>query len=183
MKKKVKVRDVKGLMKSKKIIHPNSRKAKQISRAAHRVDKIDKKKINQVKGMSQLATKLVWFQQNLEEGKSAYTYGEVLDLILNYIHRNDLDIEHSEELRKSGSSSNIKSEILHEMKQSEIDQYYSGFKAPDLTRTKIVKALKNWEGDLNLISNIELKTFVCNTPSTATSHATTGADKSESMNL
>eukprot|EP01135_Chromosphaera_perkinsii_P007835 Nk52_evm27s1020 gene=Nk52_evmTU27s1020 len=175
MPKKVKVRDARGLMKSKAIIHPNSRKAKQITRAVHRIDKLDKRKVQNVKGMSSLAEKLVWFQQNLVEGKTAYTYGEILQLIMRYIERNDEAIQMAEEIRKNGGSSNIKSEVLFELKEREMGLYYSGFQAPDLTRVKIVKALKGWEGDLNLMSNIELKTFVCKvkktclTPAAATS--------------
>jgi len=57
----------------RKVIHPNSRTAKQMGRANHRSQtKVDKMNDKALK-LNKIATKLQWFQNNLDQSVDCYS--------------------------------------------------------------------------------------------------------------
>eukprot|EP00126_Sphaerothecum_destruens_P002612 Sdes_comp16037_c0_seq1m5237 len=147
--------------KEQKLIHPNSRKAKQICKSMNRHEKLGHKKIDRLKAMSFLASKLLWFKGQLDPEVAFYSHSQMVELIHSYVKRNDEIIETHRDQKRIGKSRSIQAENMSLLLETEKNQLSSGFQAPDLTKPKNVEILRSWNGDLNVLPSFELKEFIC----------------------
>uniref|UniRef100_A0A671EER6 Translation machinery associated 16 homolog n=1 Tax=Rhinolophus ferrumequinum TaxID=59479 RepID=A0A671EER6_RHIFE len=65
----------------KKVIHPYSRKAAQITREAHKQEKKEKSKNEKALRLKLIGEKLQWFQNHLDPQKVAYSRKDACELI------------------------------------------------------------------------------------------------------
>ncbi|XP_053556208.1 translation machinery-associated protein 16 [Bombina bombina] len=80
----------------KKVIHPYSRKAAQLTREAHKQDRKEKLKNEKALRLNIIGEKLQWFQTHLNPDKNEYTKKEACELIESYLHRFDGELEQIE---------------------------------------------------------------------------------------
>ncbi|XP_076368244.1 translation machinery-associated protein 16 isoform X2 [Tachypleus tridentatus] len=104
-----------------KLIHPNSRKALQLSRKEHRGSKVQRKKEETNLKQQIKLKKLLWFKENLEE-KDYLSPAEVFHVIERYLHRFDEEIEQIEIIngikgRQSGQHISRKDSIRFTLEQ------------------------------------------------------------------
>uniref|UniRef100_A0A8C3WMC6 Translation machinery associated 16 homolog n=1 Tax=Catagonus wagneri TaxID=51154 RepID=A0A8C3WMC6_9CETA len=71
----------KNVGQEKKVIHPYSRKAAQITREAHKQDKKEKLKNEKALRLSLIGEKLQWFQSHLDPQKVRYSKRAACNLI------------------------------------------------------------------------------------------------------
>ncbi|XP_069832712.1 translation machinery-associated protein 16 [Dendropsophus ebraccatus] len=148
----------------KKVIHPYSRKAAQLTREGHKQDRKEKLKNEKALKLSILREKLEWFQSNLDPNKTEYTKKEVCELIESYLHRFDTELEQIElhnsikgrQARQHGSRETaIKQTIERERRL--YDGY--GMEIPDIVNTKHLKTFREWDLDLKKLPNIKMRKF------------------------
>ncbi|KAI7906230.1 uncharacterized protein BX663DRAFT_558765 [Cokeromyces recurvatus] len=141
-------------IKNRDSIHPYSRKAHQLSRVYQRREKLaqqEKKKQN-----NPIGERWLWFREAFGEEKSAATKAEMHQLIELYLQRHDEEIEHLEQERHRGHKKpkSSRQELLESIRDSEKNEYISGMELPDMTNGKLLKLLREWNGDKNGMSRI-----------------------------
>ncbi|KAF5902238.1 mediator of RNA polymerase II transcription subunit 28 [Clarias magur] len=80
----------------KKVIHPYSRKAASLARAAHKQGRKDKLKNEKAQRLNLIGEKLLWFQSQLDSDKLEYSKQEACEIIERYLHRFDAELEQIE---------------------------------------------------------------------------------------
>ncbi|XP_065911523.1 translation machinery-associated protein 16-like [Dysidea avara] len=145
-------------------IHPNSRKAGQLSRDQAHKDRVDKRKAAYDTAVSNKVTKLMWFREHIDDSKDSYSYGETVQLIEKYLGRLDGELDtileqqglpHQKGRRHASREDQIRSTMLQERHLLE----GPGFEAPDLTDPKVLKAFKSWWGEEHLLPNLKLRKY------------------------
>ncbi|XP_020956248.1 translation machinery-associated protein 16 isoform X2 [Sus scrofa] len=86
----------KNVGQEKKVIHPYSRKAAQITREAHRQDKKEKLKNEKALRLNLIGEKLQWFQNHLDPQKVRYSKRAACNLIERYLSRFNDELEQIE---------------------------------------------------------------------------------------
>ncbi|XP_065179215.1 translation machinery-associated protein 16-like [Sycon ciliatum] len=147
---------------SKKVVHPNSRKASQISRhEAHR-DRVQKNKSKAAKGMQQLRTVLEWFHERCTA--ESYSQDDVCDLIEEYISRFDDELE---EIRLASTLKGrqvrphaSREDALRMVREKELALLTTGgFDAPDLTDAKNLALFRAWDQKVDHIPTFKMRKF------------------------
>uniref|UniRef100_A0A8I3W4F1 Translation machinery-associated protein 16 n=1 Tax=Callithrix jacchus TaxID=9483 RepID=A0A8I3W4F1_CALJA len=80
----------------KKVIHPYSRKAAQITREAHKQEKKEKLKNEKALRLNLTGEKLQWFQNHLDPQKKGYSKKDACELIERYLNRFSSELEQIE---------------------------------------------------------------------------------------
>ncbi|CAG8480730.1 2191_t:CDS:2 [Diversispora eburnea] len=109
-------------------IHPSSRKAAQLQRAALRKDRVERiksKKFNE--GIQPLIDRILWFKYALDDSIPCATKNE------------------------NRPKSSAKEDLLKALKSKEKREYIEGFEIPNLMDSRNVKTLREWDGDPNSI--------------------------------
>ncbi|KAM4808644.1 translation machinery-associated protein 16 [Rhinophrynus dorsalis] len=148
----------------KKVIHPYSRKAAQLTREAHKQDRKDKLKNEKAIRLSIIGEKLQWFQSHLNPGKTEYTKKEACELIESYLHRFDSELEQIElhnsikgrQTRQHGSRETVIKQTI-ERERSLYNGY--GMEIPDIVNSKNLKLFRDWNLDLKKLPNIKMRKF------------------------
>ncbi|KAJ9088113.1 translation machinery-associated protein 16, variant 2 [Entomophthora muscae] len=139
-------------IKKKDTAHPYSRRAKQISRAIQRTEKVNAYKSRPLTGPQALkCDKFSWFKYAVGDDAKPQTLEEVRELIDEYLKREFEDID----LKKPSS---FKEDIRKAQHLAERQEYLtSGLEIPDLMCAKSIKLLREWDGDWNGISRVKVK--------------------------
>ncbi|XP_040274562.1 translation machinery-associated protein 16 [Bufo bufo] len=148
----------------KKVIHPYSRKAAQLTREGHKQDRKEKLKNEKALKLSILRDKLEWFQSHLDPNKTEYTKKEACELIESYLHRFDSELEQIElhnsikgrQARQHGSRETVIKQTI-ERERRLYDGY--GMEIPDIVNTKHLKTFREWDLDLKKLPNIKMRKF------------------------
>ncbi|XP_073512457.1 translation machinery-associated protein 16 [Phyllobates terribilis] len=148
----------------KKVIHPYSRKAAQLTREGHKQDRKEKLKSEKALKLSILREKLEWFQSHLDPNKAEYSKKEACELIESYLHRFDTELEQIElhnsikgrQARQHGSRETVIKQTIERERR-----LYSGYgmEIPDIVNGKNLKAFREWDLDLNKLPNIKMRKF------------------------
>eukprot|EP00050_Salpingoeca_kvevrii_P004722 m.258124 g.258124 ORF g.258124 m.258124 type:complete len:159 (+) comp11033_c1_seq24:2915-3391(+) len=104
---------------------------------------------------------VMWFRDEIEEDKPQFTEDEVCQLIDRFVHRHEAELEELQALsreRKMRVKPNRQDQLEHAL-QLEQALFRSGFEAPDLTKPKNVARLREWNGELRFLQNIEMRKF------------------------
>ncbi|KAI9273643.1 translation machinery-associated protein 16 [Sporodiniella umbellata] len=141
-------------IKNRDEIHPYSRKAHQLSRVYQRREKMAKKE--KQKSVNPIGDRWLWFRYAMDEDKTVITRPEIHDLIEIYLARNDEELEELENSRNKGhrTPKTPRQDLLEALKLREANEYISGLELPDLTNGKVVKLLREWDGDRNSMSRM-----------------------------
>ncbi|KAL7647885.1 UNVERIFIED_CONTAM: hypothetical protein RMT77_001495 [Armadillidium vulgare] len=151
--------------KKSKIVHPLSRKAKQLSKKVTRDAKMVKKKTVSNMRLQLLGDKLMWFKENFDSTLPCYTDEQINDLIERYIDR------HREEIEQINLKNNIghrkfrqhasREDLIQICKETEMREFTtSGFETVDLTNMENVNRFKKWNGEIKFLGNMKLRKFL-----------------------
>lgn len=166
MPKKHTLRGIKGAMSKEAVIHPNSRKATQISRALHRSKSLSARKSDHLNTrLYPLADKLTWFKMRFCEnddsiniptlGASAEKFDELIE---EYLARFDEDLEKLRGELRHGRPVPLKLIEIEAVKKLERQSYLEGsLEIPDLRSAANIKTLKAWTGSVHgIVGQIKL---------------------------
>ncbi|XP_077156089.1 translation machinery-associated protein 16 [Paroedura picta] len=146
----------------KKVIHPYSRKAAQLTKEAHKQEKKEKLKNEKAFRLSVVGDKLVWFQSHLDPNKLEYTKNEACELVEKYLHRfsdelEQIDLHNSIKGRQARQHSPRETVINQTMERER--QLFEGYglDIPDIVNGKHLKTFRHWDGDLKKLPNIKMR--------------------------
>ncbi|KAF7686768.1 translation machinery-associated protein 16 [Silurus meridionalis] len=146
----------------KKVIHPYSRKAACLARAALRQDRKEKHKGEKAQRLNLIRDKLLWFQSELDSEKSEYSKQDACEIIERYLHRFDSEIEQIELANsikgRQGRLHFSRETVIKQTMERERAQYEgNGFEIPDIMNSKHLKTFREWNGDLKKLPNIKMR--------------------------
>ncbi|KAM9449539.1 translation machinery-associated protein 16 [Clarias gariepinus] len=146
----------------KKVIHPYSRKAASLARAAHKQDRKDKLKNEKAQRLNLFGEKLLWFQSQLDSDKLEYSKQEACEIIERYLHRFDAELDQIELANsikgRQGRLHFSREAIIKQTMERERAQYEgNGFEIPDIINSKHLKTFREWNGDLKKLPNIKMR--------------------------
>ncbi|XP_012784221.2 translation machinery-associated protein 16 [Ochotona princeps] len=145
-----------------KVIHPYSRKAAQISREAHRLDKKERLKNDKALRLNLIGEKLQWFQSHLEPRKKSYSKKDACDLIERYLNRFSSELEqielHNSIKDRQGRRHFSREAAIKQTLGRERQQYESyGLEIPDILNADNLKTFREWDFDLKKLPNIKMR--------------------------
>ncbi|XP_052262061.1 translation machinery-associated protein 16-like isoform X2 [Dreissena polymorpha] len=149
------------VVKSKKVVHPNSRQASYIQRRVNHDNRVVKSKVDTSMKQDQLQQKLVWFQEHLDPEKASYSKSEVAELTVNYLNRFEDQLEQISIVNSIGNrqqqhvSRESAIRITMEKEQHEFDTI--GIEVPDLVNGKALNVFRNWTGEAKYHPNIKMR--------------------------
>lgn len=147
---------------NKKVVHPNSRRAKEICRKAFREQKLEKTKSSATARLEILAEKLMWFQENINEEKKTFTKNELTEYAENYMRRYDDELEQISIVESVGNRQGhqhaARESALKLTMDAEKNEYEgAGIEVPDLINGKNLESFREWEGEIRFVANIKLR--------------------------
>ncbi|XP_031319916.1 translation machinery-associated protein 16 [Camelus dromedarius] len=151
----------------KKVIHPYSRKAAQITRQAHKQEKKEKLKNDKALRLSLIGEKLQWFQSHLDPKKVGYSKRDACELIERYLNRFSSELEQIE-LQNSikdrqGRRHCSRETVIRQTVARERQQYEGyGFEIPDILNASNLKTFREWDLDLKKLPNIKMRKICAN---------------------
>ncbi|XP_076003837.1 translation machinery-associated protein 16 [Genypterus blacodes] len=145
-----------------KVVHPFSRKAAYLAREEIRLKKKERQKNDKATRLSSIGEKLLWFQEQLEPTKTAYTRKDACDIIERYLHRFDPELEQIDLMNgikgRQGRLHGAREAVIKQTVERERAQYEGvGFEIPDIINSKHLKTFRDWSGDLKKLPNIKLR--------------------------
>lgn len=152
----------KSIGQEKKVIHPYSRKAAQITRKAHKQEKKEKLKNEKALRLSLIGEKLQWFQNHLDPKKVGYSKRDACELIERYLNRFSSELEQIE-LRNSfkdrqGRRHCSREAAIRQTLEREQQQYQAyGLEIPDILNADNLKTFREWDFDLKKLPNIKMR--------------------------
>jgi len=146
----------------KKVVHPYSRKAAYMARAAIKQDKKERQKSEKAQRLNLIREKLLWFQNQLDSETTEYSKQEACNIIERYLHRFNSELEQIELANsikgRQGRMHGAREAVIKQTMESERAQYEgNGFEIPDIMNTKHMKVFREWDGDLKKLPNIKMR--------------------------
>ncbi|KAK9704305.1 translation machinery-associated protein 16 [Basidiobolus ranarum] len=143
-------------VKGKDKAHPYSRKALQINRINLRQDKLDKRKSDWLHQANPTVERYLWFRWVLDEEQETATREQLVEFIEMYLCRNDEELAQLKALHRPGQPrpKAAREDLIMLLKKKETEEFNHGFILPDLTISKNVKFLRQWDSDINSMTNI-----------------------------
>ncbi|CAF0786207.1 unnamed protein product, partial [Didymodactylos carnosus] len=145
-----------------KIIHPSSRKAKQLSRRECHVGRVIKQRQNTRAKYNNLRQKLLWFKENLDLTHTKYSKNEFYDIIKRYLNRFQDELEQIDLKNQIGERQKTpqyvsRKSLIATTTGTEKNEFESiGLEIPNLTQASIVEELKKWDGSIRFMSRLKL---------------------------
>ncbi|XP_069124281.1 translation machinery-associated protein 16-like [Argopecten irradians] len=145
----------------KKPIHPNSRKAQQLTRKASRDQRLGAKNLN-TQRTELLADRLVWFQQNVDVEKKCLKKCELASLCKKYLSRfedelDQIDIIQNIGNRQGRQHASREAAISLTLAKEKEEFASNGLELPDLVNAKNFEYFKQWNGEIKYLQNIKLR--------------------------
>ncbi|KAG2466827.1 TMA16 protein, partial [Polypterus senegalus] len=108
--------------------------------------------------------KLLWFQSQLHPDKSVYSKKEACEIIERYLHRFDNELEQIELVNsikgRQGRQHSAREDVIkHTMERERMLYEGYGIEIPDILNGKHLKIFREWNGDLQKLPNIKMRTF------------------------
>ncbi|XP_021025702.1 translation machinery-associated protein 16 isoform X1 [Mus caroli] len=155
---------LKGKMvgREKKVIHPYSRKAAQITRESHKQDKKERLKTEKALRLNLIGDKLQWFHSHLDMKKTRYSKKDACELVERYLDRFSSELEQIE-LQNSikdrqGRRHHSREAIIKQTLERERQQYEGyGFEIPDILDSNTLQTFREWDFDLKKLPNIKMR--------------------------
>ncbi|KAJ3350334.1 translation machinery-associated protein 16 [Allomyces javanicus] len=173
---------VKSLKKVGKVdnVHPFSRKAKQAKRAMLRDDRIARtsRERDEVKVGPQLE-RYRFVRDHLDPSLKAYTYEQMHGVIEQFLVRHQAELEELVREREAQLHGKKKprEDLLVAMMAQERSEYEKyGLTIPNLAASKVVEALRTWDGNPNAMELI--KTVLVRPPKKASAAAAPASSSS-----
>ncbi|CAF1127140.1 unnamed protein product [Adineta ricciae] len=145
-----------------KDIHPNSRKAKQISRLECHAGRVVKKRQNTKAKYNNLCERIQWFKDQLNSDQSHLSKQEIHELIERYLQRfqdelEQIDLKNQIGQRQKTPQYASRKALIDSTITSERHEYETnGFEVPNLFHPDAVKELRNWDGSVRFMPRLKL---------------------------
>ncbi|XP_012582463.1 PREDICTED: translation machinery-associated protein 16 [Condylura cristata] len=151
----------------KKVIHPYSRKAAQITRENHKQEKKEKLKNEKALRLNLIGEKLRWFQNHLDPKKGGYSKKDACELIERYLNRFSSELEqielHNSIKDRQGRRHCSRETVIKQTMERERQQYEGyGLEIPDIVNSSNLKTFRDWDCDLKKLPNIKMRKFCAN---------------------
>ncbi|XP_010596434.1 translation machinery-associated protein 16 isoform X1 [Loxodonta africana] len=151
----------------KKVIHPYSRRAAQITREAHKQEKKEKLKNEKALRLNIVGEKLQWFQNHLDPQKIEYSKKDACELIESYLNRFSSELEqielHNSIKDRQGRRHCSRETVIKQMMERERQQYEGyGLEIPDIVDVGNLKTFREWDFDLKKLPNIKMRKICAN---------------------
>ncbi|VTJ51829.1 translation machinery-associated protein 16 [Marmota monax] len=151
----------------KKVIHPYSRKAAQITREAHKQDKKEKLKNEKALRLNLIGEKLQWFQSHLDPKKLGYSKKDACELVERYLNRFSSELEqielHNSIKDRQGRRHFSRETVIKQTMERERQQYEGyGLEIPDILNANNLKLFREWDFDLKKLPNIKMRKLCAN---------------------
>ncbi|XP_027782935.1 translation machinery-associated protein 16 [Marmota flaviventris] len=151
----------------KKVIHPYSRKAAQITREAHKQDKKEKLKNEKALRLNLIGEKLQWFQSHLDPKKLGYSKKDACELVERYLNRFSSELEqielHNSIKDRQGRRHFSRETVIKQTMERERQQYEGyGLEIPDILNASNLKIFREWDFDLKKLPNIKMRKLCAN---------------------
>ncbi|XP_075399765.1 translation machinery-associated protein 16 isoform X2 [Tenrec ecaudatus] len=146
----------------KKVIHPYSRKAAQITRQSHKQEKKERMKNEKALRLNIIGEKLQWFQNHLDGRKVEYSKKDACALIESYLNRFSSELEqielHNSIKDRQGRRHVSREMVIKQTMERERQQYEGyGLEIPDIVDAANLKTLREWDFDLKKLPNIKMR--------------------------
>ncbi|XP_016073066.1 PREDICTED: translation machinery-associated protein 16 [Miniopterus natalensis] len=157
----------KNVGREKKVIHPYSRKAAQITREAHKQEKKEKLKNEKALRLNLIGEKLQWFQNHLDPRKVGYSKKDACELIERYLNRFSSELEqielHNSIKDRQGRRHCSRETAIRQTVERERRQYEGhGLEIPDIINAGNLKTFREWDFDLKKLPNIKMRKMCAN---------------------
>ncbi|KAI2668622.1 translation machinery-associated 16 [Labeo rohita] len=144
-----------------KAIHPYSRKAAYLARAAIKQQRKEKLKGEKAQRLNVVGEKLLWFQSQLDPDKSDYTKHDACKIVERYLQRFEGELEQIELANsikgRQGRQYASREAVIKQTIERERALYEgNGFEIPDFINSKHLKVFREWTGDLKKLPNIKM---------------------------
>ncbi|XP_050575077.1 translation machinery-associated protein 16 isoform X1 [Bombus affinis] len=154
----------KEFLKSKKMIHPNSRKSIAITKKVKKISNRQKGKMSRLIKQNLIGEKMLWIRNNMIPGVCPYTPELTASLLETYIARNDEEMEQIAIKRSIGNNRSrqhaSRENIIRITKEREQEEYDTcGIEIPDILNATQCKMLMNWNNELQCINNFKFIRF------------------------
>ncbi|OWF52627.1 translation machinery-associated protein 16-like isoform X2 [Mizuhopecten yessoensis] len=145
----------------KKPIHPNSRKAQQLTRKASRDLRLGERNLN-TQRTELLADRLMWFQKNANLEKKCLKKCELASLGKKYLTRFEDELDQIDIMQKIGNRqgrqhASREAAISLTMEKEKEEFASNGLELPDVINAKNFDYFKQWNGEIKYLQNIKLK--------------------------
>uniref|UniRef100_UPI00358E021F translation machinery-associated protein 16 isoform X1 n=2 Tax=Myxine glutinosa TaxID=7769 RepID=UPI00358E021F len=155
-------RTVKPKVGAEKVIHPYSRKASQLCRQMHKMQRKERNKTERAVKLGIIGQKLEWFHTHLDPIKTAYSKQEACQLVENYLKRFESELEQIQILAEIGTRQGrphaAREDAIRHTKQTERELYHgNGLEIPDIINIKHFRMFREWDGDLKQLPNIKMR--------------------------
>ncbi|VDO03216.1 unnamed protein product [Rodentolepis nana] len=145
-------------MAKSKIVHPNSRKAKQNISKKHHQAKVQKRKKVRKSKDDLKRVKLLWFKEHIPNDKEKLSVEELRQLISRYLERFELE---SKTERKEATNCSVSVTVdmaIEHVKQESHEFLTTGLLVPDLTSKPNFEKFMQWNGETNKMISIPMIT-------------------------
>uniref|UniRef100_A0A8D2ARI2 Translation machinery-associated protein 16 n=1 Tax=Sciurus vulgaris TaxID=55149 RepID=A0A8D2ARI2_SCIVU len=146
----------KSTVREKKVIHPYSRKAAQITRENEKALRLNL-----------IGEKLPWFQNHLDPKKSGYSKKDACKLVERYLNRFSSELEqielHNSIKDRQGRRHFSREAVIKQTMERERQQYEGyGLEIPDILNANNLKTFREWDFDLKKLPNIKMRKLCAN---------------------
>ncbi|KAM6971935.1 translation machinery-associated protein 16 [Aplochiton taeniatus] len=106
--------------------------------------------------------KLLWFKDQLDQTKVAYTKQEACEIVERYLQRFDSELEQIDLVNgikgRQGRTHGARENHIQQTIEREKALYEAnGFEIPDIMNAKHLKFFRDWSGDLKKLPNIKMR--------------------------
>nr|CDS28118.2 expressed conserved protein [Hymenolepis microstoma] len=139
-----------------KIVHPNSRKAKQNISKKHHQAKVQKRKKVRKSKDDLKRVKLLWFKEHVPKDKEKLSVEDLRQLIPKYLERFELE---SKTERKEASNCSVSVTVdlaIEHVKQESQEFLKTGLLVPDLTSKPNFEKFMQWNGEKSKMISIPM---------------------------
>ncbi|KAK5926243.1 hypothetical protein CgunFtcFv8_021832 [Champsocephalus gunnari] len=145
-----------------KVCHPYSRKAAYLAGEEIRLKKKNRSNKDKATRLSGIGEKLMWFQENLDTEKTAFTKIDACYIVERYLQRFEPELEQIELVNgikgRQGRLHGAREAVVKQTMERELEQYKNvGFEIPDIINAKNLKTFREWTGDVKKLPNIKLR--------------------------
>lgn len=129
------------------VLHEFSRDTKKLHKAQVRDERLEKLAAARKKHDQPLIHRITFIQKAAQENESQpFDLAKIQDLINQYVHQHDQELEELKKSRRPGRPASVKEDLLSLKVETLRKEQQNGFFLPDLTKQNNLDLLNRWEG-------------------------------------
>ncbi|CAI6743167.1 CLL_HP2_G0045140.mRNA.1.CDS.1 [Saccharomyces cerevisiae] len=131
-------------------VHPKGRKYEKLVRATMREDKIAAKR------SSSRQKSLRTSSGKIYAGYGALIHSKGNQYLITPTQENDTELDELKKKRRSNRPPSNRQVLLQQRRDQELKEFKAGFLCPDLSDSKNMEFLRNWNGTFGLLNTLRL---------------------------